>query len=143
MKVKANSPLEALAILQGEWTMESPQFPGFMGRATVEWIEEGACLLLRNQFDKSDVPSSVWMVGGDDSLDDCAALYYDSRAVRRIYRMSLTDGIWRVWREAPQFNQRFFGELSSDGNTITARWEMSRDSSSWNKDFDLFYRRVS
>jgi hypothetical protein len=41
------------------------------------------------------------------------------------------------------FWQRFTGELSPDGSTITGRWETSQDGSTWEHDFDLIYRKVT
>jgi hypothetical protein len=38
-------------------------------------------------------------------------LYFDSRSVSRIYQMSLSAGVWKLWREAPSFAQRFEGTL--------------------------------
>lgn len=56
--------------------------------------------------------------------------------------MSLDTGVWRLWREAPGFHQRFAGTFREDGQTITARWEMSEDGENWRIDFDLTYTRV-
>jgi hypothetical protein len=83
------------------------------------------------------------LIGGDDTSDEYAVLYYDSRDVRRVYRMTLKDREWRMWREAPDFNQRFTGKISKDGRVIAAQWEMSRDGDSWDLDFDITYTTVS
>jgi hypothetical protein len=69
-------------------------------------------------------------------------LYFDSRAVSRIYQMSLSDGVWKLWREAPSFSQRFTGTFSDDGRIIRDRWEKSTDGSQWEHDFDLTYTKV-
>ena len=70
-------------------------------------------------------------------------LYFDSRGISRVYQMSLSeDGIWKMWREAPGFFQRFTGKISKDGNTITARWERSNSGVFWEHDFDLTYTRL-
>ena len=69
-------------------------------------------------------------------------LYFDSRGVSRVYQMSLSDGVWKMWREAPGFSQRFMGTWSSDGRTIRGRWEESGDGSHWEHDFDLTYTKV-
>ena len=37
--------------------------------------------------------------------------YFDSRGVRRIYGVSLEDGVLRMWRDAPGFDQRFCATL--------------------------------
>jgi hypothetical protein len=70
--------------------------------------------------------------------------YFDSRGVKRIYEMTLRDGVWTLWRDAPDpFPQRFTGTFSDDGRTISGRWEKLEDGSTWETDFDLTYRKVS
>ena len=59
-----------------------------------------------------------------------------------MYRMSLIDGVWTIWRNAPDFCQRFTGTLNDDGNTIRGQWDFSRDGANWEADFDLTYERV-
>jgi hypothetical protein len=68
--------------------------------------------------------------------------YYDSRGVARVYQMSLDDGIWKLWREAPGFWQRFTGEISRDGSAIKGAWEGSADGREWKHDFGLDYVKV-
>jgi hypothetical protein len=142
MQAKPDSPLGSMSGLLGAWTMESPQFPRVRGRTKVEWIDDGAYVAVRVNVDEGEIPSGTWIVGGDDASDDCTALYYDSRGVRRVYRMSLGAGEWRIWRDAPGFHQRFSGKLAANGSTISGQWEVSEDGSKWRKDFDLIYRRV-
>jgi hypothetical protein len=56
--------------------------------------------------------------------------------------MTFSDGVWRLWRDAPvPFPQRYTGTFH-DGNTIVGRWEKAEDGSTWAADFDLTYRRV-
>jgi hypothetical protein len=57
--------------------------------------------------------------------------------------MSLENGQWKQWRQAPGFSQRFIGTFSEDGRTITARWEISSNGEQWERDFELTYTRVS
>lgn len=33
--------------------------------------------------------------------------------------MTLEDGHWEIWREAPGFKQRFTGDFQDDGRTIS------------------------
>ena len=141
-KAATSLSLASMAVLLGEWTMESPQFPEFRGRATFEWIEAGAYLAVRDEVEKGEFPSGTWIIGGDDSMQDCTSLYHDSRGVRRVYQTNLVDKSWQIWRNAPEFNQRFIGKLVDAGTTITAQWERSRDGSEWTKDFDLIYRKT-
>jgi hypothetical protein len=56
--------------------------------------------------------------------------------------MSLSDGVWKLWRDAAGFSQRFEGMFSDDGKTISGRWEKSADGMQWEHDFDLTYTKV-
>ena len=110
-------------------------------QVSFEWLEGGAFLL--NRWQSPDpFPSGVAVIGCDDSTGRCAMHYFDDRAVARLYEMSLSDGVWKQWREAPGFSQRFTGTFSDDGDTIHAAWELCRDGTHWEKDFDLVYTRV-
>jgi len=56
--------------------------------------------------------------------------------------MSLEDGVWKLWRDEPDFSpldlaQRFTGTFSDDGKSIAGRWEISHDGKTWEHDFDL------
>jgi hypothetical protein len=51
-------------------------------------------------------------------------------------------------REAPDFTplgfaQRYTGAFSADGRSITGRWEISHDGSTWEQDFALDYVKLS
>ena len=57
------------------------------------------------------------------ALDDFSGMfsydYADGRGVRRVYRMTLSDGEWKYWGQAAaDFFQRFTGTFSQDGATI-------------------------
>ena len=58
------------------------------------------------------------------------------------YRMVVEDGIWKLWRDAPGFWQRYDGVFSSDGTTIAGAWEGSSDGKAWKHDFELNYTKV-
>lgn len=49
----------------------------------------------------------------------------DACGVFRVDQMSLNDGIWKLWRDAPGFSQRFIGTFSDDDDTINGYWEIS------------------
>jgi hypothetical protein len=106
-----------------------------------ERFENGSYVLQRS-FAPHPIPSSTQIIGSDESDGSIIALYYDDRIVSRIYQMGLTNGVWKIWREAPGFFQRFEGKLSKDGNTITGRWEISSDGTHWELDFDLIYKMI-
>ena len=133
--------LEQLDALIGEWTSSSKKYPEGRGRMTVAPVEGGKFLRIASRIEDERFPVSTQIVGADDDRDECTALYFDSRGVRRIYRMTVDNGVWRVWREAPKFRQRFTGTIT-DG-LIEGMWEISEDGTSWKVDFDLTYTKVA
>jgi hypothetical protein len=140
-----------LARLIGAWEFEplvDGRSPG-RGRATFEWIEDGALMLERSEAEWTDpgwienAPKSTQaVIGWDDSTDEVVQLYADSRGVFRIYRGTLTDDAWRLERAAPDFHQRFIGRFRDGGRTIDGRWESSPDGTAWELDFPITFRRV-
>lgn len=82
------------------------------------------------------------VIGVDDSSGEFSMLHADSRDVFRIYRMTVVDRTWKLWRDDPGFFQRFIGEFSEDRRTIAGGWEESPDGSAWKRDFDMTYTRV-
>ena len=137
------STLEQMTSLLGKWEMSSLRYPEGRGTMTAEWLEGGAFLRLLDEVEQSMFPASTWIIGGDESSEDCQALYHDSRGVSRVYQTSLKNDVWKIWRNAPGFNQRFTGTLIDGGNTVAGQCELSRDGSTWETDFDLTYRRVA
>jgi hypothetical protein len=113
------------------------------GHVNFEWIEEGALLVMRQSEQSGQPPSARWAVGRDESGADYKVLYSDSRGVSRVYEMSFSEGLWRLWRTTPEFSQRFEGRVSPDGKTITSHWEKSFDGTTWEHDFDITYSRPS
>ena len=140
-----NPALKSLSVLVGEWETEASvggQTLG-RGRTVFEWLEGGAFLAQRSTIEQAEFPTLTAIIGCDESRDSYGMLYFDSRGVSRIYQMSLSDdGVWKQWREAPGFSQRFMGTISADGRTIKAHWEKSGDGSTWEHDFDLTYTKV-
>lgn len=145
----AGSPLGRLI---GTWDFESITEGRFLGRGstTFEWIEDGAFVLQRAKDEADPKTSTDWsehtpmpirsVIGWDDTTRECGMLYSDARGVFRVYRMTLTDDAWTVWRDAPGFFQRYVGTFRDDA-TIEGRWESSPDGTDWESDFDLVYRR--
>jgi hypothetical protein len=140
-RLPPNPALKQLEALIGEWEVEVPQFPGPRGRAAFEWLEDGA--FLRLHTDAPDpAPSATLIISRDESSGTYTVLHYDSRGVSRVYQMTFDGGVWKIWRQAPGFWQRFAGTISDDGESIRATWEKSPDGSAWEHDFDLIYRKV-
>jgi hypothetical protein len=144
----ANPSLKPLVGLSGPWNLEirwSPKTHKLVdGPATVrgatrfEWIENGH-FLVQHQGGGDGPPEARWLIGRDETSGEYCALYADARGVSRVYRMSLGDHVWRIWRAAPGFDQRFEGRLGADGRTIDGRWEKSADGETWEHDFALKY----
>jgi hypothetical protein len=141
-----NPPLERLDALVGEWTIEAgppggPPWPG--GRVSFEWLEGRTFLIERWTVDLPEFPDGIAIIGAADEPENFRQHYFDSRGVQRIYEMTLVDGVWKLWRDAPDpFPQRYTGTFSDEGMTITGRWEKAEDGSTWETDFGLTYRRV-
>ncbi len=141
-----NPALKRFSILIGTWktTGTHPLIPDTIlhGRASFEWLENGAFLMWRSEIDEPGVPSGIAIFGSDDSAEEYFMLYFDERGVSRKFEVTLHDPIWKMWRNAPGFSQRFMGTLVEGGNTIIGQWELSRDGASWEKDLELTYKRV-
>jgi hypothetical protein len=139
--------LERLDALIGEWTMEAgppggPQWPG-EARVSFEWLTGGAFVIQRWSIDLPEAPDGIAIIGPGDEPDTFRQHYFDSRGVHRVYEMTLADGVWKLWRDAPNpFPQRYTAAFADDGRTITGRWEKAEDGSTWETDFDLTYRKV-
>jgi len=151
MSSETNQPvaptLSDLAILEGEWEMilSNASFmedatASFESPASFVWIKQGAYMLMI-QGDEAGPQFAYWMIGRDELEQEYTVQYSDARGVSRVYKMSLGDGAWTIWRQAPGFHQRFTSELSQDSNSITGQWEKSEDGENWQHDFDLTYRR--
>jgi hypothetical protein len=146
---KSNPALEALTPFIGEWNIEitnmsfDPNPPAVVrGHSSFDWLEGGAFLIQHSEISASEWPRSLEIIGPDEDAETYRMLYYDSRGVSRIYRMSLSGGIWTLWRDFPEFSQRFHGTFNEDGRIITAYWEKSSEGSNWERDFDLTYTKV-
>ena len=140
--------LESLEALVGEWstTMTHPAFPAEVsGSSTFEWLSGRQYLIGRSVTDHPDFPDGLTVTGADADAEEetLASHYFDSRGVERIYRSSrIEDRVWKMWRDDPEFTQRFTGTLSEDGNTISGQWEaLSSDGSTWEPDLQITYRR--
>jgi hypothetical protein len=144
--------LARLDVLIGRWTVQ-PKVDG-LGHAWTEftWQEDGVFLRQHTYADPfpPDAPREwrenapfpvISLIGFDDVTEEFTMLYADGRGVHRVYRMTFDGTLWRMWRDAPGFNQRFTGTLS--GDTVEARWEQSEDGVTWALDFELTYTRAA
>jgi hypothetical protein len=148
--------MRRLTAFVGEWSMvagfEGAPPGGSAARVVFEWMSGERFLLERWEIpalDPVEMPAAgIAVIGADpESEGNFLQHYFDSRGVARIYRMSVTDGVWRLWRDSPDFSpldfsQRYTGSFSDDGKTISGAWEISHDGSTWEHDFDLTYTKL-
>jgi len=141
-----NPTLKPLSILVGKWNTVGthPFFPGttFHGHTSFEWLEGEAFLIMHSEIEEPGIPSGVAVFGSDDSTGEYLMLYFDERGVSRKYEVTLRDNVWKWWRNAPGFSQRFTGTLADDGRTIIGKGELSKDGATWEKDLELTYTRT-
>ena len=141
--------LGGLEPLVGEWSLlasfgDVP--PTDIGaRATFEWLPGRQFLVERWAIPVPEAPDGIAIIGADpDSEGAYLQHYFDSRGVARVYKMSLEDRVWRLWRDEPDFSpldfaQRYTGTIRDDGTTIAGAWEICHDGKTWEHDFDLTY----
>ena len=113
-----------------------------------EWMTGEQFLIERWEVPVPEAPDGLAIIGFDEGPGTFLQHYFDSRGIARVYAMSLEDGVWTLWRDAPDFSplefaQRYTGTFSDDGTTIVGRWEIAHDGSTWEHDFDLTYVRVA
>jgi hypothetical protein len=139
---KFNPALKQLAVLVGDWEMELSNasfLPNpsdtMKGAVSFAWMAKGAFLCMRMGS------NALWLISRDEAEADYKVFYYDARKVSRIYEMTFSDRVWKMWRNSPTFSQRYEGKMSDDGQSITARWEKSDDGNLWEHDFNVTYTR--
>ena len=145
MDMNINEPdMRPFVALIGTWATEAthPQLEGVVpGSVTFEWLDGGRFLIQRSLHESDVVPNSISLIGPPEDGDGLVMEYFDSRGVRRTYRTSLEDGVWRWWRDVLNFAQRFSAVLAPDG--FEGHGELARTPGDWGGDLDISYRRTS
>lgn len=140
-----NPALEALNVLVGEWTLtltdswflESRDVQQ-RGRAAARWLGDA---FIELDAELEGAPMWHFVFGRSDANSELFVLYHDPRPTSRLFRMTVADRLWTLFREDPDFHQRFVATVSQD--RIDGRWDASEDQgASWRKDFDLIFERV-
>jgi hypothetical protein len=142
-----NPALQPFRLLIGTWTTTGthPLAPGALlhGRASFQWLENGAFLLWRSEIvDDDRFPAGIAILGSDDTAGTFFLLYFDSRGVSRKFDVTLQGRTWKMQRNAPGFSQRFTGVIGADGDSMLGTWELSRDDATWQKDLELTFERL-
>jgi len=56
--------------------------------------------------------------------------------------MTFNDGTWRMWRDTPEFSQRFDADVTPGQAEVIGRWQKSFDGgTTWQHDFKVRYTR--
>jgi len=143
---------ESLEPFIGEWSLIMV-LPGqdptedIGARVTFEWMGDDF-LLERWSVPIPEAPDGLAIIGFDQGQGTLLQHYFDDRGVARVYEMGWGNRTWTLTRTKEdfsplQFSQRFTGTFSADGHVIDGTWEISHDHKTWEKDFDLIYRRIS
>jgi hypothetical protein len=134
--------LEPFDALIGTWDTEAthPLFDGVVpGSVTYEWLEGGHFLVQRSSNEHELFPDAISVIGAPESGDGLVMEYFDSRGVRRTYGVSFEDGVLRIWRDAPGFEQRFSATPAPDG--FGGLWQLAEAPGEWKDDLKAVYRR--
>jgi hypothetical protein len=134
--------LEGFEALIGTWDTEAthPMFDGVVpGAITFEWLEGGHFIVQRSHNDHELFPDAICVIGAPETGDGLVMEYFDSRGVRRTYGISLEDGVLRMWRDAPGFDQRFSATLGRD--SFEGVHQLARTPGDWQDDLKVTYRR--
>ena len=141
-----NPALEPFRVLIGNWNTTGSHGldpdTTLHGHTSFEWLEGGAFLMIRSEIDDPRFPQGIAIIGSDDTQAESYMLIFDERGVSRKYEVTLHANIWKWWRNAPGFFQRYEGTIVDGGNTIIGKGELSKDGVSWEKDLDLTYTRA-
>jgi hypothetical protein len=135
--------LEPFDALVGTWLTEAKHVmvdAAVQGTSTFEWLEGGHFLVLRSHSDHEQFPDGISVIGAPESGDGLVMEYFDSRGVRRTYGVSFDDGVWRIWRDAPGFDQRFSATVARD--SFEGVFELARTPGDWEEDMKVTYRRA-
>jgi hypothetical protein len=148
--------IERLNVFLGEWEMEVSVegVPLVRIKTNFEWFEDRA-FLIQHSVNEPPLPTTpqIWidnnpnpitaLIGLDDFSQEFYYVYADARSVRRVYQMSIEDGIWKIWgRAGEKFFQRFESIYNNDKKTIIGKWESSKDGKNWELDFDVKYEYI-
>ena len=124
-----NAEIDRLCVFVGEWDMvaEFKDLPpaGGGGRVVFEWMPVRRFLIQRWEVPVPEAPDGIAIIGADPESDrDFLQHYFDSRGVARVYKMTVSDRGWKLWRETPDFSplefaQRYAGTFGDDGSVIT------------------------
>jgi hypothetical protein len=95
------------------------------GSITFEWLDGGRFVVVRSHNDHDLFPDAISVIGAPETGDGL---------------VSLDDGVWRMWRDAAGFDQRFSATLGHD--SFEGLFELATTPGDWKDDLKVTYRRV-
>ena len=134
--------LDGFEALIGTWDTEAthPMVDAVVaGTVTYEWLEGGHFVVQRSHNQHELFPDAICVVGAPEDGDGLVMEYFDSRGVRRTYAIAISDGVLRMSRDAPGFDQRYvatLGEESFEGVS-----QVAETPGDWKDDLKVIYRR--
>ena len=134
--------LDACEALIGTWDTDAKHVAideVVTGSTTFEWLEGHRFVVQRSHADHELLPDGLSVIGPPEAGDGLVMEYFDSRGVRRTYRTSIEDGVWRIWRDEPGFEQRFSATLAPD--QFEGVFELAETPGAWREDMRVTYRR--
>jgi dihydrofolate reductase len=117
---------EALTPLFGEWRIlaafENMPPADIGGRVSFEWLPGERFLIERWEVPVPEAPDGIAIIGADPKSEgNYLQHYFDSRGVARVYKMSFEDGVWKLWRDEPDFSPLDFASATPAPSAMTAR----------------------
>jgi hypothetical protein len=137
-----DTALEPFEALIGTWETEAthPQFDGAVrGSVTFEWLEGRRFLIQRSRNEHELFPDAIGVIGAPESGGGLVMEYFDSRGVRRTYGIAFDDGLLRIWRDHPGFEQRF--SATPAPGAFEGQWQLAETPGDWRDDLKVVYRR--
>ena len=142
MTDKRDRALDAFEALIGTWDTEAKHVAVdevVTGSTTFEWLFGGRFVVQHSDADHELLPDGLSVIGPPEEGDGLVAEYFDSRGVRRTYRTAIEDGVWRIWRDADGFDQRFSATIAPD--EFDGVFELAETPGDWREDMRVSYRR--
>jgi len=135
--------LEPFDALIGTWATEATHRlvdAVVPGSVTFEWLEGGHFVIMRARNEHELFPDAISVIGAPEDGEGLVLEYFDSRGVRRTYEVSLEDGVLRIWRDHPGFDQRSSAKLGHD--SFEFLHQLAETPGDWKDDLRTTYRRV-
>ncbi len=135
--------LDAFDVLIGTWATNAthPSVDAAVtGTITFEKALAGHFILGRTTNDHTLFPDAIYVIGLPETGDGLVMEYFDTRGVRRTYGISLDDGVLRIWRDVPDFAQRFSATVAPD--VFAGTWQLARTPGDWQDDVQITYQRT-